>query len=374
MRTSRGKSAAAVLEKYMDVTREHLTWIDTARGIAIILVVYGHMIGLNTFAFRFIFAFHMPLFFFVSGYCTGESLADRRFLPFLWRKTWTLLIPCWIYTNVLFLITAGPSEFITRISANPFFNIIPVNEWFLPALFLSSIFLWVFSHAEKHAGSARAKTLFWLFSFVLAMFLAEAGVASQFFDIFHPYLPFRFDQALICFCFQSSGYWARNRLPEITSFRLKPTAESVAVFGAAGAACLMYTYFNSYVNICNHAYGRNYILFFAVAFYFIFLLLLLSKWITKKTKYLYSFFAFWGANSLFVYIGQGMLFACRAKLLAFYESVPYMLNPFWIQTARLLSMPFWGDLGFFICIFLFLFPLMLIRMRIAGLFKRSRLT
>ena len=39
--------------------------VDIAKGIGILLVVYGHLHNpINTF----IYAFHMPLFFFLSGF------------------------------------------------------------------------------------------------------------------------------------------------------------------------------------------------------------------------------------------------------------------------------------------------------------------
>lgn len=45
--------------------KERLDWIDFAKGIGIILVVWAHTRGFFT---NYIEQFHMPLFFFVSGY------------------------------------------------------------------------------------------------------------------------------------------------------------------------------------------------------------------------------------------------------------------------------------------------------------------
>lgn len=44
--------------------KSHTLWIDVLKGIAIILVVYGHNCTDN----RFVQAFHMPLFFLLSGF------------------------------------------------------------------------------------------------------------------------------------------------------------------------------------------------------------------------------------------------------------------------------------------------------------------
>ena len=48
-------------------TSDRVEWIDAAKGIGIILVVLGHiwLIGPGQ---KIINSFHMPLFFFLSGY------------------------------------------------------------------------------------------------------------------------------------------------------------------------------------------------------------------------------------------------------------------------------------------------------------------
>ena len=53
-----------------------LEWIDRLKGLAIFLVVAGHFIqqhelggeSENNVLVRIIYTFHMPLFFFLSGY------------------------------------------------------------------------------------------------------------------------------------------------------------------------------------------------------------------------------------------------------------------------------------------------------------------
>lgn len=50
--------------------RQRETWIDVLKGIGIILVVIGHVSLGNTLN-SWIYTFHMPLFFSVSGYLWG---------------------------------------------------------------------------------------------------------------------------------------------------------------------------------------------------------------------------------------------------------------------------------------------------------------
>lgn len=72
-------------------------WIDVYRGIGITLVVWGHVYG--GYSFDVIFLFHMPLFFFISGYLF-QPVRDAH--VYCRRKAAQLLIP---YT--MFLLAIG---------------------------------------------------------------------------------------------------------------------------------------------------------------------------------------------------------------------------------------------------------------------------
>jgi fucose 4-O-acetylase-like acetyltransferase len=51
--------------------KEREFYLDICKGIGIILVIYNHCsIGFET---RFFSLFHIPLFFIVSGLCTGSA-------------------------------------------------------------------------------------------------------------------------------------------------------------------------------------------------------------------------------------------------------------------------------------------------------------
>ena len=57
--------------------KKRIEWIDVAKGIAIILVMIGHYVSFGSQIRNFIFAFHMPLFFILSGY-TFKFLDDKK--------------------------------------------------------------------------------------------------------------------------------------------------------------------------------------------------------------------------------------------------------------------------------------------------------
>lgn len=78
--------------------QEKVAWIDSVKGIGIVLVVFGHIFsGKVTQA---IYLFHMPLFFFMGGYLLNVS-TDRKY--FLYKKSIQLLIPYLVYLTVLYV-------------------------------------------------------------------------------------------------------------------------------------------------------------------------------------------------------------------------------------------------------------------------------
>lgn len=71
--------------------RKRIEWIDIARGIAILFVIIGHSLGNYTTSYftNIIFAFHMPIFFVLSGYLYKEKNKQR----FLKASYFNLIIP-----------------------------------------------------------------------------------------------------------------------------------------------------------------------------------------------------------------------------------------------------------------------------------------
>ncbi len=86
---------------------KRIEWLDIAKGYGIILVVTGHCCRFNGILFDIIFSFHMPLFFFLSGYCYKrkgiweqaknkmKSLIVPYCIFFLLGLLLTMLIPSW---------------------------------------------------------------------------------------------------------------------------------------------------------------------------------------------------------------------------------------------------------------------------------------
>jgi acyltransferase len=127
-------------------------WLDSVKALGIFLVVFGHMIPHSPLK-QYVYSFHVPLFFFVSGY-----LFDRRkynFGQFLRRRFSSLIIPYLFFAALSFLfwffIVRNVSIGGRALAIDPLKPLIgilygtgsgdwsvPMNPalWFLPCLFV----------------------------------------------------------------------------------------------------------------------------------------------------------------------------------------------------------------------------------------------
>lgn len=77
-------------------------WVNSAKGIGVILVVLGHLLYESNIPYvnQVIYSFHMPLFFILSGYIQKKEIKN----DFLKKKAKRLLIPFLAFTIIGFPI------------------------------------------------------------------------------------------------------------------------------------------------------------------------------------------------------------------------------------------------------------------------------
>lgn len=104
-------------------------YVDFAKGVAIFLVVLGHIIDKESFAHTFstISSFHMPLFFFLSGIAMNFTKIDTP--RYLLRKIVNLLLPFFVIGGVYATFAKGGVMFSAY--------------WYLPVLFVFSIIVFI---------------------------------------------------------------------------------------------------------------------------------------------------------------------------------------------------------------------------------------
>jgi len=77
------------------ITKDRIEWIDFCKFVGIFYVVWGH-VGMSPMLDKYIHVFHMPIFFFLSGYMFNIS-KFKNLKEFLIKKTKTLLIPYFFF-------------------------------------------------------------------------------------------------------------------------------------------------------------------------------------------------------------------------------------------------------------------------------------
>lgn len=82
------------------MTAEQSNTISIGKAVCIILMLIGHA-GPNEYVFNFIYLFHMPFFFFVSGYCFKEKYLDEK-KTFVWHRIKGLWWP-FVKYNLIFM-------------------------------------------------------------------------------------------------------------------------------------------------------------------------------------------------------------------------------------------------------------------------------
>lgn len=135
---------------------------DTVKGIAIYLVVMGHLIiSAESSLKTFIEVCHMPVFFFVSGWFFSKSYERYDVRTFLKKKILSLWIPyiCWssvsFFTNgIILLIKRDAAGLLTEMT-DIFLHARSV--WFLIVLFITNLIcLAVFRCAARFSCSPYA--------------------------------------------------------------------------------------------------------------------------------------------------------------------------------------------------------------------------
>lgn len=129
--------------------KKHLDYLDLAKGIGIILVVVAHSTLTSDAVQAYITAFHMPLFFIVSGMLichNGEE--NKEFRSTVRRKLRTIMIP-YIAFTVAYLIFdiidmyLGLEVLTWRDIADSVIEFLALYGmsvlWFLPALFIGEL-------------------------------------------------------------------------------------------------------------------------------------------------------------------------------------------------------------------------------------------
>jgi len=242
--------------------RARLAWVDVARGLGIVLVLLGHSPALRGAPKTLIYAFHMPLFFFLSGFLATPASFAVPFASYVASQARRLLVPYFAFSALSYpiwlLALAGgrPHESIDPL--RPLLGTLYGNGtdgwldhnvalWFFVCLFGTRLlFFWI-----ARLGSPRAIAL------ALAG-LALVGIADVRFDPLR--LPWSLNVTPVAAVFFGAGFLVRAAPRGLADPARLPgwLALPAAAALAALSAC------NGRTDMNGESYG-NAALFFAAA-------------------------------------------------------------------------------------------------------------
>lgn len=255
-------------------------WADNARAIGIILVLFGHTHGINPVAHKYIYSFHMPLFFFLSGYVLKKNYLSDRFIHFLIRNIKNILIPYfsfWVISYPYGILVGIFKNIYNEPTINtmilePFIGLLYGIEdglynsvlWFFTCLFCAAIIFYWINRVNKK------------YSIILLLILGILG--PNIFKYIDFRLPWNIELSFVAVVFYGFGYFfSEFDIKRIRIFHI----ETLLLFAFFLVVLIFTVQKNGEVNMSGMKFG-NLIYYYFGAFSGIYLTIIISRLIPKN--------------------------------------------------------------------------------------------
>lgn len=297
--------------------RKRIEYVDVAKGIAILSVIVGHTFSAydpGSLLNRFIYSFHMPLFFILSGF----FYRPQDFKTAFGRKVKNLLVPYLIINAVRCLIALEKSGFETMLQGYLFpalygngstpkialclFDVKIVGmTWFLIAMFVCQVLYLCLEEFSKKYG-----TSMWIL--VILMAVTGMGLNDK------VWLPFSIQPAMSALLFYHAGRLMREK--KILEEPVRAVPAGILIMGVV--IWIVAVFYASLGMHANSYHGAASVLGAIAATYFI----------TQFSKGLYhvpvlgGFLNWCGRNSIYIYcfhaIDKNILLSIKHVVLRFF--------------------------------------------------------
>lgn len=263
----------------MDLKENRNIAADVYKGIGVVLMLMGH-IGFGEVFSHMIHAFHMPMFFWVSGFLYKET-ENLTFGNRIRKKAVSLLVPYFMFGLVNYIIWAmmivwkgyqwGLKDFL-----NPLVHLLTINTtklpiagalWFLTALFWTNLFFMVL-----HCFIKEKRIAF----FVVSAITVAGCVCAEYLPV---RLPWALDAGMTGLGLFYAGFLYRKY--SVGKFVGRSPAFRLGILGLGTVLCMVAICINDEVNLRLGEYG-NMGLFFVGAVGSSVLIYRLSRWIANN--------------------------------------------------------------------------------------------
>ncbi|MCR5673417.1 MAG: acyltransferase family protein [Lachnospiraceae bacterium] len=303
--------------------KKRLDHLDMAKGLGMILVLIGHLQGDSIFTFSpyiqplcvYIFSFHMPMFFIISGILLAIKndeirpfceMAKARFrgimVPYYWFSFFYLLVvvaalikgeiaPFTLYLNIWYVLSGYGMNVL----------------WFLPALYLGELlFIFLRRRIREDLPFITIVALSNAIVYLASYFLGITDFKTEFSMRVHEFIIVLLRPVLVC-GFISIGYYVHKLLkkgsrigdffnrPQLnekgkvcTKYRLAYITLGLMLFGV----CFAFFRINNGIDFRSLAF-RNIFFFFVCSLSGSFGMICLCKGLPRV-----GLFSYWGIGSL----------------------------------------------------------------------------
>jgi len=285
-------------------------WIDCARGIAIVLVVYRHVLlgmkeaGLLRDVFFFNFSHFLnvttalPAFFFFAGFFVKRSCAHYG-KKFMLNKLRVLVYPYFIWSIITIIIKSAMSGYVNRKAG--FQDVVQIAYvpydifWFLYILFLFEVIFWALKKIDTRILLAASVLLYLVNCFCSFYFTL---------DLLAQYLPFFYLGAFVYEKFKIEPVMARMGIVAFTALAALLAQVAAAWLNCSGLES--FVMFEQHKHIVNLLYDCTGILLVAS----------LSICIAgdKNRSLLSRLLVFLGVNSLYIYVAH-TIFTAGSRII-----------------------------------------------------------
>lgn len=217
---------------------ERVKWVDTTKFLGILAIYVGHFAGAAGKSYPYVFSYHVPLFFFLSG-CMSNYDKEPNLGKFIIKKCKTIMIPFWVFSavslsiytyiydyagieqieNLVFLVAKGAIR-------DTFFA---YSLWFLTCLFVMEVAFKILKYIKNR----------WLilgicwFAYCIAEYIMDPGPIAK------PSWWYNADSALRYILYFAIGYIAYPYILKL--FELDSVAKKTG-FAVSGVLAFLYSF------------------------------------------------------------------------------------------------------------------------------------
>lgn len=292
-----------------EIKKDRLQYVDVAKAFAIFLVVLGHPRPVEDYGSleQFLYAFHMPLFFMLSGIFIRQKseYSWQTWKNFLGKNFLTLIVPYIIWVAIYMPFTyidltkAFYGSWIVLRDLSTLSSL-----WFLPVLFLARVYtevlmnlVWKF-HWNKQWAMAISAAIFYVVGMVIPHNNTGDGIG----------MPWGFDIAFVAAAFMLIGALSVPLLKKLNEYS---NWIKLAIAGASLAVLLVGIHFAEYPGphpfmlMANAEYGSPLLCLMnglAGSLMVVMIAQILNRFFHTKNWALYAWILYIGENTMGIYL------------------------------------------------------------------------